>query len=85
MNDTKWAWAKLSGDKLTALEEAEQTLGAGVDILMAYQQSDRGFVSSENFSNGKLQIAPINDSQVECLQGLEKHLQAVVIAYSKGS
>lgn len=80
-----WTWANLTGDKLTSLQEAEQTLGSGVDILMAYQQSDRGHLGTEDFSQGKLQVASINDSQVECLQGLEQQLQAVVIAYSKMS
>jgi hypothetical protein len=61
--------------------EAESTLGA--DYLLVYQS---GQLMASQFveSSGGLQVAALNSSQLECLQGLENQLQAVVVAYSKG-
>jgi hypothetical protein len=61
------------------LHEGEQTLGA--DIMLAYQQDQPATVQAGEFSQSGLQVASLNESQLECLQGLEKNMQAVVIAY----
>ncbi len=75
----EWTWAKLSGDELTMLSEAERTLGT--EYLLAYQQDGQPAASSTRLLRRDLRVAPLNESQVECLQGLEAKLQAVVVAY----
>ncbi|NLG72982.1 MAG: hypothetical protein GX495_13200 [Chloroflexi bacterium] len=83
MNTSGWTWADLRGENLNLLQEAENTLGEGVDVLLAYQTSGLPEFESLSFALGNLKVAPINESQIECLQGLEDKLQAVVIAYQK--
>ncbi len=75
-----WTWAHLNSEQLGMVEEAEQTLGENVKYLLAYQQNE-GKGSSNPLEN-RAQVAKLNDSQVECLQGLEQKLHAVVIAYA---
>jgi hypothetical protein len=81
MDRREWSWANLSGDKLDLLQDAEQTLG--VDILLAYQESGSSGIDAQPLEGQGLQVAAMSESQVECLQGLEKMLQAVVIGYQQ--
>ena len=83
MDGRDWSWANLSGDKLDMLRDAEQTLG--VDILLAYKDRAGSAVESRRLGQTGLQVASMNDSQVECLQGLEQKLGAVVIGYSQAA
>ena len=83
MNSNGWTWSDLSGEKLGMLNEAEQTLGA--DILLAFQEDKRAEPQRASISQSGLHIAPLNESQLECLQGLEEKMQAVVIAYQQTS
>jgi hypothetical protein len=79
MKTYPWTFAELNTDQLDLLKEGEGTLGA--DYLLAYQQSEKaraGYV--ELFVDG-LRAAPLDGSQLECLEGLEQRLQAVVVAY----
>jgi hypothetical protein len=81
MAANRWDWAELNSAQLSMLLEGEQSLGA--DILLAYQQAGAGAVQADQFSQNNLRLAALNDSQLECLQGLEKNMQAVVIAYQQ--
>lgn len=74
-----WTWARLNGDQLALLAGAEKTLGD--DYLLAYQPGAQVLDSGKGSPLRDLGIAPLNASQLECLQGLEAKLQAVVIAY----
>jgi hypothetical protein len=79
MNHTDWNWAKLNTNQLEQLKEGEETLK--VDYLLAYQEDEKADAQLiEAFRTG-LQTAELDDSQLECLQGLESNLGAVVIAY----
>jgi hypothetical protein len=54
-----------------------------VDYLVAYQQdldARPGYI--ELFLEG-LNAAQFDDSEIECLQGLEERLQVVVVAYNR--
>ena len=73
-----WTWATLNQEQLQRVEIAEQTLGA--DILLVYQPDRQ--VAGATQPQG-LQLAPLTESQLECLHGLETQLQAVVVAYSQ--
>lgn len=83
MADQDWTWAELSQDKLQMLMEAEQTLGA--DILLAYQPARQGMDPGKVIERSRLSVASLNESQIECLQGMEEKLGTVVIAYRRGA
>jgi hypothetical protein len=82
-NSDTWTWAAIDQNQISWLQEAEQTLGAEVDILLAYVPGNQQDVREEMFSKNGLQTARLSESQVECLQGLEEKMQVVVIAYEK--
>lgn len=79
--NSDWSWADLDDEQLRILQEAETTLGT--DILLAYDQGGQASIQGERVSQSGLEVAPINESQLECLQGLETKMQSVVIAYQK--
>lgn len=79
MTHSKWSWAALNREQLGILREAEDTLGA--DILLAYQQESQPQAQAPALAQMGLQVAALNESQLECLQGLEQMVNAVVIAY----
>jgi hypothetical protein len=60
-----WTLANLSPEQERLLKEAEGTLGD--NILLAYAPN-------------KVEPAPLNESQQECLEGLEKNTGLVVLA-----
>ena len=74
-----WRWANLNSSQMEKLLEGEQTLGA--DVLMAYSNGVEP--GPMRLPIGNLVIAELDESQVECLQGLENNLQAVVVAYRR--
>jgi len=82
MEKSQWTWADLNGEQLSMLKEAEGTLGE--DFLLAYRQNQQAAKTSpELFPAMGLRVAPLNGSQIECLEGLEKKLRLVVVAYQK--
>ena len=82
MDNTNWSWADLTDPQLKHVAEAEETLGA--DYLLVYQPDNSSSSSGPGSLPGELQVASLNASQLECLEGLENQLQAVVVAYNKG-
>ncbi len=78
MKHDGWTWANLDRTKLDLIENAEQTLGNNVRYLVAYEPG-KTFVE---ISPNRMQVAPLDESQIECLQGLESQVDAVVIAYT---
>jgi len=83
MANQEWKWADLDSEQLGMLKEGEQTLGA--DILLAYQPEQGSPARTARALQRGLQVAGLNESQLECLQGLEKNMQAVVVAYRQAS
>ncbi len=79
MLNSEWSWATLEREQLGILREAESTLGA--DILLAYQPESHLHAQAPTINQMGLQVAALNESQLECLQGLEQMVNAVVIAY----
>lgn len=75
-----WTIANLTTDQQTMLEEAEESLGA--DYLLAYAPPDDVPAQAVPPVPG-LHVAELDDRQVECLQGLESKLKAVVVAYEE--
>lgn len=73
---TTWSWARLDERGLELLHEAERTLGA--DYVMVYAEGGRGATGP---GAPGLRPAPLDDSQLECLQGLEAAVHGVAVAY----
>lgn len=78
---SEWSWAALNREQLGILQEAEQSLGA--DILLAYQEESQPQAQAPALTEMGLHVAALNESQLECLQGLEQMVNAVVIAYQQ--
>jgi hypothetical protein len=81
MEPKGWSWASLNQDQVALVADAEKTLGT--DYLIAYQSSERDASRNIRYFIQDLQLASLDESQIDCLQGLEKQLQAVVIAYTR--
>ncbi len=60
-----WTLTHLTPEQEQLLKEAESTLGA--NLLLA-------------FSDGQVELSQLNESQLECLQGLEDKLGMTVLA-----
>jgi hypothetical protein len=78
MSTQTWKWANLNNEQMNLLSEAEKTLGA--DYLLVYQPGEARDMDAQS---SQLSVAQLNDSQLECLRGLENRLDAVVVAYGK--
>ncbi len=77
----RWRIAELSGEQLRMVQEAE--LGLGADYLVVFKE-DQGAAPDISFlTTGTVAPAPLNTSQVECLHGLERELDAVAVAYRR--
>lgn len=66
MNDRIWMLANLTDEQLNKVQEAERTLGA--EYILVFQPAS-------------MQVAELDESQVECLQGLEQDLGMTTVAY----
>ncbi len=81
MTTQTWRWAELTPEQQMLLDEAERTLGT--DYLLVYQSSEPPEANRLESLPSDLPVARLNESQLECLRGLESRLQAVVVAYQK--
>ncbi len=78
MRAGEWSYATLEPDALALLAEAERTLDT--DVVMAYEPSAWGTVDPDAISDG-LRPVELEASQLECLQGLERMVGGVLVAY----
>jgi hypothetical protein len=80
MAAAEWTFAELEPDQLALLDLAERTLDT--DVVLAYRPSRFGTVDPETIADG-LQPVDLEPSQLECLQGLERMVDGVLVAYRK--
>lgn len=80
MSADGWTFADLAPDQLDLLNEAERTLDT--DIVMAYAPSRWGTVDPDTVADG-LRPVDLEASQLECLQGLERMVGRVLVAYRR--
>ena len=80
MSADGWTFADLAPDQLDLLNEAERTLDT--DIVMAYAPSRWGTVDPDTVADG-LRPVDLEASQLECLQGLERMVGGVLVAYRR--
>ncbi|MDR3576971.1 MAG: hypothetical protein P4L50_24160 [Anaerolineaceae bacterium] len=81
MSSTAWEWANLKPEQLKELKEGEATIGITDVRLLAYQPAKQPKVQEKKVAEAGLKAAVLNNSQLECLEGLEKKLSSVVVAY----
>ena len=76
MAELIWTWANLDAGGIALVEEAERTLGA--DFVVVYAEGDP---RRDMPAQLPLKAATLDDSQLECLRGLESQLGGVAVAY----
>lgn len=75
-----WSFADLEAEQVALVVEAERTLDT--DLVMAYQPSAWGTVDPDAVGEG-LDPAELEASQLEYLQGLERMVGGVLVAYRR--
>ena len=73
-----WNFADLEPEEVALVVEAERTLGT--DLVMAYEPSAWGTVDPDSIGE-RLDPAELETSQLEYLQGLERMVGGVLVAY----
>ena len=76
MNDSAWHWARLDREGVALVQETEGALGA--DIVLAYGAG--GPVADASTLAG-LAPAPLTESQLDCLRGVESKLGIIAVAW----
>lgn len=76
-----WTFAQLDPAKLALVNEAERTLDT--DIVMVYEPTRYGLVDEETLAQQGLAPVDLEASQLECLQGLERMVGGVAVAYKR--
>ncbi len=76
-----WKLAELDNEQLAIVHEAEQSLH--LDYLLLYRTTNAETAAFQPPSG--LRLAHLSDSEMECLQGMEKNLGAVAIAYERAA
>jgi hypothetical protein len=80
MNADGWTFADLEPAQLDLVTEAERTLDT--DVVMAYAPSPWGTVDPETVAEG-MHPVDLESSQLEYLQGLERRVGGVLVAYRR--
>ena len=75
-----WNFADLEPEQVALVVEAERTLGT--DLVMAYEPSAWGTIDPEMVGQ-ELDPADLEPSQIEYLQGLERVVGGVLVAYRR--
>lgn len=74
----EWSFAELDAAEIDLVHLAERTLDT--DVVMAYTQSRFGTVDPDAVGES-LHPVDLEASQLECLQGLERMVGGVLVAY----
>jgi len=75
-----WKLAQLDEKQLKFVHEAEASLH--MDYLLAFAPADADAAPGVP---AELRPAKLSDSEIECLQGMEKNLGIVAVAYERAS
>jgi hypothetical protein len=74
----EWSFADLEPAQIDLIHEAERTLGT--DVVMAYKPGQWGTVDPDAIAD-TLRPVDLEASQLEYLQGLERKVDGVLVAY----
>jgi hypothetical protein len=80
MGTAGWNFADLEANQIELVVEAERTLDT--DVVMVYEPSAWGTVDPDTIGDG-LDPADLEPSQLEYLQGLERTVGGVLVAYRR--
>ena len=80
MSTQQWTFADLEPEQLVLVNEAERTLDT--DVVVAYAPSPWGTVDPDTVAVG-MHPVELESSQLECLQGLERMVGGVLVAYRR--
>jgi hypothetical protein len=75
-----WNFADLEADQVALIVEAERTLDT--DLVMAYEPSAWGTIDPDTVGQ-ELDPADLEPSQLEYLQGVERMVGGVLVAYRR--
>ena len=75
-----WNFADLEADEVALVVEAERTLDT--DLVMAFEPSNWGTIDPDTVVDG-LDPAELEPSQLEYLEGLERRVGGVLVAYRR--
>lgn len=74
----EWSFADLEPAQVDLVQEAERTLGT--DVVMAYKPDRWGTIDPDAIGEA-LRPVELGASQLEYLQGLERSVNGVLVAY----
>jgi hypothetical protein len=80
MATAEWTLAELEPDQVALVTEAERTLDT--DVVLAYKSSAYGTVDPDTIADG-LRPVDLEPNQLEYLQGLERRVGGVLVAYRR--
>ena len=80
MSTQQWSFADLEPEQLALVIEAERTLDT--DVVVAYSPSAWGTVDPDTVAEG-MHPVELEASQIEYLQGLERKVGGVLVAYRR--
>ena len=83
MPNSAWTFATLDGRELELVRLAERTLP--VDVVMVYEQAAEGLRPDPGRAVVGLQPAALAPDELERLQGLERQVDGVAVAYERPS
>lgn len=78
-----WTFAQLAPDQLALVNEAERTLDT--DIVLVYEPSEWGTVDDMTVEAQGLEPVALDPVQLECLQGMERMVGGVAVAYRRAA
>jgi hypothetical protein len=78
-----WTFAELAPEQLALVVEAERTLDT--DIVLVYTPTDWGMVDETTVEAQGLEPVTLDPVQLECLQGVERLVGGVAVAYRRRS
>lgn len=76
-----WTFAELAPEQLALVDEAERTLDT--DIVLVYRPTDWGTVDDTTVAAQGLEPVDLDPVQLECLQGMERMVGGVAVAYRR--
>ncbi len=81
MAGSAWTFADLDGRQLELVRLAERTLPA--DVVMVYEETDDAVSVDASTAVRGLQPVSLAPDELECLQGLERQVDGVAVAYRR--
>jgi hypothetical protein len=76
-----WTFADLDPDQLALVIETERTLDT--DIVMVYRAGAQSWADIERMAEEGLAPVELDPTQLERLQGMERSIGAVAVAYKR--